>query len=471
MKTTPGLRPRPLPRVAPAEKRGFTLTELMVAITGGLIVSIAVYALARDSSRFYQRESRVGDATSAVVIGFQRLQADIARAGFLSTANVQADPRLCYPPGHGPDTFPAPLRDLASLRIEPPESGFEPPQVFWDPNAPSTDAGSAGDIEPDTLTVMGSYFADEAFPIWGATVSDAETSGVPTVTLQHKIGPLSRNGYWTDPAQRSTILNSIFRPDRILRVIDHAGKHFYGIIASATVGTGGVPKIALKTNPPVQIRSGGASTLCGIEADDLGTASVINVIRYELRAAKGDLSGISHLSDLYPGLESMDGGAQANDLYPFEERRADLVRVELVPTGETGSDVIRLPESTEVIAEHAVDLGVGVTVVEAIDFQNASAQIASNNLRALPPGDPNIAAYASAPDAARTIRPDRIRAVRVRLSVRSSLPDRTSNVDPDAGLGYRVFIPTTDNLPMAWARVRTLQADVALRNAEGALWP
>ncbi len=34
-------------------KRGFTLVELMVALSGGLFVTVVVFALARDASRFY----------------------------------------------------------------------------------------------------------------------------------------------------------------------------------------------------------------------------------------------------------------------------------------------------------------------------------------------------------------------------------------------------------------------------------
>ena len=47
----------------PSSQCGFTLVELMVAMTGGLFMSLIVFALARDGARFYQRESRVADAT------------------------------------------------------------------------------------------------------------------------------------------------------------------------------------------------------------------------------------------------------------------------------------------------------------------------------------------------------------------------------------------------------------------------
>ena len=83
---------RRAPRRAP---RGFTLVELLVAITAGLFVAVAAFALAKQGSRFFQQEARVANAQFAATLGFDRLRADIARAGFLTTANVQRDPFHC----------------------------------------------------------------------------------------------------------------------------------------------------------------------------------------------------------------------------------------------------------------------------------------------------------------------------------------------------------------------------------------
>src|SRR5262249_28156260 len=105
--------------------RGFTLTELMVAITGGLFISIAVFLLARQASRFYQHESRVSTATMASVVGFERLRADIARAGFLASPNVRKDPEVCNGP-IGNATWPAYLAHLQSVMIEPILTGLDP---------------------------------------------------------------------------------------------------------------------------------------------------------------------------------------------------------------------------------------------------------------------------------------------------------------------------------------------------------
>jgi Tfp pilus assembly protein PilW len=80
--------------VASLGVRGFTLVELMVALSGGLFLSAVVFALSRDTTRFYQQETRVASATLAGLVGFERLKSDIQRAGYLSTPNIQTDPRI-----------------------------------------------------------------------------------------------------------------------------------------------------------------------------------------------------------------------------------------------------------------------------------------------------------------------------------------------------------------------------------------
>ena len=52
-----------------SQQTGFTLVELMVAITGGLFMSIVVFALARQGTRFYQQEIRAANASDPARIG------------------------------------------------------------------------------------------------------------------------------------------------------------------------------------------------------------------------------------------------------------------------------------------------------------------------------------------------------------------------------------------------------------------
>ncbi|MBN2193912.1 MAG: hypothetical protein JW751_13940 [Polyangiaceae bacterium] len=436
---------------------GFTLVELMVGVTGGLIIAIAVFGLASSTTTNMQREGRIGEATSAVIIGFQRLQADIARAGFLASPNIREDPRLCLPSGTADRptyvaNLPDPLRNLAPVRIETPSAGTLPAIL-----------GTNG-ITPDTLTLMGSYVADDAFPIWGADV----VSNRQTITLQSRIGPLSRNGYLTAPDDiaRQTILDGLFTPGRILRIIDRAGKHFYGIIQGAAVGGASVPTITLEDTPSLTIRSiAGGSTLCGLEGTDLGTASVINTIRYELQTAPNLLAANANLAPLYPDLSA------TNELNPWEAERTDLVRYEIAARAG-GASVIA--GSLEVVAEYAVDLAFGITAIvgnPTVGTNLGLVSLPAGSLDYLPPQHAEIAKYAAAPGP--IARPDRLRSVRARLSVRSRIPDRGSDVVGAGGrFRFRVGTRTTvqGTTQEVWARMRTLQAEIAVRNLEGVVW-
>ena len=132
-------------------RRGFTLVELMVAVIGAFFVSIAVFSLAKYSSNFYSRESRVADATLSTLIGFERMRADIARAGFLGTPNIAKDPRFC-----GQTTsagYPAWLARLSSITIEP-----------NDPGELSTEMSKNG-TAPRSIVLTGSYGSADQFEV------------------------------------------------------------------------------------------------------------------------------------------------------------------------------------------------------------------------------------------------------------------------------------------------------------------
>src|SRR5277367_5834742 len=79
----------------PRRPRGFTLIEVLVALSAGVLVSMAAFMLSKDATRFFQHEARVSTAQIALTLAMNRLSGDIQRAGFLSTANVQLDPSVC----------------------------------------------------------------------------------------------------------------------------------------------------------------------------------------------------------------------------------------------------------------------------------------------------------------------------------------------------------------------------------------
>lgn len=413
--------PFPLPSRARARRRrrrsGFTLVELMVALSGGLILSISVFALSRDVSRYYQQETRIAGATLAGVSGFQRLAGELALAGHLSTGNITTDPRVCNRPDA---TWPAAMRRLTAITT--------------DENAAAiagTELGPGGaNTQPQTVTISGAISVPEVFTT--RTVA-ANADGTWQVFLDlgtasaRRVGLSEVGGAGVD-AQNLQVMSSMFMSGttgRILR-LRRGGQDQYVLVGS--VGTSpGQAFINLAAAPALRRTAAGGSQ-CGIS--DLGeqmAVSVINIVRYDIRPLVGDAN--------YKSLFDASGVGKV----PFEAGRAELVRVELDPTGA------EIPATRELIAEYAVDLkftawrspGLGVQLVPV-----ANPLTDQSNLNQL------------------------VRGVHVRLSLRSREPDRISDVWQGSTANRRHRIPVGN----AWARVRTLQTDVALRNLENSNW-
>src|SRR5262245_43117289 len=101
---------QPHPR---SSERGFTLIELVIALTAGLMVSAAAFVLARQATTFFRSEASVSSAQFSSMLGLTRLGADLRRAGFMASPNAQFDPRRCGNMGG----WPAGLSQFAAIRI------------------------------------------------------------------------------------------------------------------------------------------------------------------------------------------------------------------------------------------------------------------------------------------------------------------------------------------------------------------
>jgi hypothetical protein len=388
-------------------ERGFTLVELMVALSGGLFLSVVVFALARDTSRFYQREGRLATATLAGITGFERLKADIARASYLCTPNVKQD-RMVRPL----PTNSAEFSDLAGIRILPDTPDLQS-NVAFDANR---NAGQ--EIKPDQIELAGSYGATDEFP--GSISTDGTV-----VTLAQNSPSLARLGVITaadDEAGKALVAN-VFTPGKILRFLEvGSGFQSYGQISTVEV-TNGIPYITL------------AQGLLGIEGHAVGASvNVVNRIRYFITNVKA--SGDTNWAPLFT----------ASDGAPGENARTELVREEFDGSGQ------RVGASLEIAAEYAVDLEFGVTGQAGLGA----------DLTYVPSDSGQFVQFFDAD----TGRPQGVRSVRVRMSVRSREADRESNVSGMDGGVYRFKLGGSEG----WARVRTFQADVQLQNQAGVTW-
>jgi hypothetical protein len=403
---------------------GFTLVELMVALTGGLFISLAVFALARDSGRFYQREARLANATVSGLIGFERLRADLGRAGFLASPNIARDPRVCAVPD---GTWPTGLRNLASVQVS--------------AAAVSYAALTSNGRTPPVITLAGSYSSSD---VYGAKVVPAGNKVIFELSTKEAAGALRRLGNSGLPDDNA--MKAAFPRGRVLRVVQN-GKQYYGQITDATGGS--QPTVTINQQPPIQFRSG-SEIGCGL-SDVVGSGAstpminVVNFIQYEVRPPQ-TATAIAGYKNVFTN--SADA--------PGEAGRTELTRVELNIDGQV------IDGTEEIVAEYAVDLNLQLTAV------TSTTGCCDPNLGLVSPGDALFGTF-TGPVFNSANTPELIRSVRVRLGVRSREADRTATIANPAGEGLFRF-NISSGTAETFARVRTFQADVALHNQSDILW-
>jgi len=403
--------------------RGFTLVELMVALTGGLFVSLAVFALARDAGRFYQQESRLANATVGALVGFERLRTDIARAGFMSSPNVVRDPFVCSKPT---SAWPTAMQGLSSIQITQPAS------------TSNASLSSNGRI-PQSILLAGSFASPDIFP------GQLAVNGT-TVSFQLQVDSPAMARLIYSPTQAASTLSAVFGVGRMLRVMQF-GKAYFGQIASVTGGP--QPSITLASSPAIQFRSGSALG-CGAEIINTSVANVVNFVQYDVR---------NLATNAQTALGTSDNAAlyTASSAAPYEANRTELVRVELNAAGTP------INGTEELVAEYAVDLQ--TSLVAGAPLLSATGPTVSyiGSTNAL------FSSYAGSAIGGAN-QPELIHSVRVRLGVRAREGDRDGTITGNGATSgiYRFGLGASGAGP--YARVRTFQADVALYNQASVTW-
>lgn len=423
------------------KSRAFTLMELLMAIVAGMLVAMAAFMFSKTSTRFFASEARIASAQMSVIAGFQRLQADIARAGYLASPNVVRDKdfgRICAP---NYTSWPASMKGtdgagLAGIRIT--------------PGGSATNVTALPDANyPDTLRLLGSFAATDLFPI---NSIEAGANG-STVYFASNNGPMSRHG-----VVDTTSMQTVFKAGRLLRILDQQGKQEYGIISDSAFPTAGQPTVYLSMFLPLK---GDAGSLCGINGLGTGSqASVISQVEYGISRMSG-LNGGN--SKIYDKTIYSEAGTALGD-----NTRTELVRREIAFTGTIPA--LAADGNAEIVAEYAVDLRFGLWVGGAAG--NAGLQYVTPSTAAIGTTTTPAGSYVQGVAAS---GPESVRAVEVRLVVRSREVENMTAIDPtvtgggttlDGGYIFGFQLANNGGV----ARARTLIANVALQNMRGDAW-
>jgi prepilin-type N-terminal cleavage/methylation domain-containing protein len=431
-------------------RRGFTLVELMISLVMGLIVALAAVALARTATTTFHEQARISLTEMGLRTGSERLRQDLMRISHMSTGNIALDPKIAHVAGAVNSRY-ANLNDLQGVRI----------------NVGAGKAGTQGTLKlaehnflnPDSIVITGNLTTDDGYN--GTITTGGSCAGGQIVTLDPGAdaavyGLLSEAG--------ATLLSnaqSAFVPVSgktfIAQVVDPLGCTNYVPVCdvtTATVGTRSVVRVHLlgDANSRAVLYShteSGSSSLannCGASEGGKVTISPIHRVRWALTASPAALE-----SD--PNVEPVGN-------------KFDLTRQLL---DWAGADV----GTAEIVAEYGVDLKFGVTAWDP-------AQAAANQ----PPlrvyemdsdtgsGDIDKATKNASGTSAGTLGPQHIRSVRFRFATRTSVADRTGDIQigPARGASVPPYISRycLEDKDLAqckkWARVRTVVSEVALHN-------
>jgi hypothetical protein len=432
----------------------------------GLIVALAMVGLSKEATRTFHEEVRSSAAEGALRTAVDRLRADLQRARYMSTGNIQTDPMIAHAPGAANITTTAVgLKRLAGILLYEGGDALSTAQGL----ALSNQQTPHANVNPDMIDIGGNMTSTEQFEVQaiqpGAVgtctkiLLSATSPAIFRIMNNNTAGDAGAPSAGADAEMRN-----LFQPvgagsstQFIVRVVDDTARSQYLLTCkdqtnAAGLLTGGVlaPFVLVEGTPLMAKDTQGVSGLTGNSA---GRAWVnpVQIVRWEIIGPAGtDGEPAQDTSAL--GGQSLEAGAQDAIKY-------DLMRSYVDVTSATGAVV---PETREIVAEYAVDLDFAFSVDTSADTTGATPSIVTYDF-----GDGNNLTTADDVSKQPTAKPQRIRAVRARVVTRTAQADRTANVPATAPFLYRYCIAPggcTGTALLQWARARTITTEVSIPN-------
>ncbi|GAB4204176.1 MAG: hypothetical protein OHK0013_18910 [Sandaracinaceae bacterium] len=251
-------------RYIPASRRrrrhGFTLVEMMVALTIGALVIGTVYTIGSSAARHFHEQQRISQLQLSVRLALDRIRRDVARAGFLGTMDSRTD-RTCGPP-LGTIIHAIDIVDAQGTAAFVGQPGFVP-----------------GVSQADAVTITGNFRTGDAYRIRSWSNFNMELA----TTWQ-----AYRRSFSQDPSTNvmdPALVQATFARDTPLLVRGPSGLRVWTTSAGADADTGGTrARISTTTayqNDACRVAVPGLNHFC---ADC--TVAPVSAVRYEIvRAA------------------------------------------------------------------------------------------------------------------------------------------------------------------------------------------
>ncbi len=426
---------------------GFTLIELMVSLIAGLFVAMAVVALSTQATNTFHEEARTAASEMTLRTAVERLRADLQRAAFMGTGNIQADPYIAHAPGSANMAKSGPypgLYRLSSMLLTSQGSAAAAPLSV------------AAGLSPDTIDLSGNFTSTDDYVVRYAETGTSSCGGTRLWLT------IDSPAMWRILAQSNadSSLEAAFQPvsgvQFAARITDDTGHYQYlptctGKAAGVTpVSGGGIASTAyvdLDTSVLPFLTSSATKTNGGASGLGVGRLRVnpIQTVRWDIRPIDTSKAGDAPYAQLVTG----DGGT--TDKY-------ELFRTYLDVTGA-------LTQAPELVAEYAVDLKFAFS---------ADKSAVTDNPRVLTVygfSDANNAALASDVTVNLLAQPQRIRSVHFRLTTRSAIADRADTYSvPQANIQQGAYptrycvLSSCTSGQVGWARLRSVTSEVSTPN-------
>lgn len=428
---------------------GFTLVELTVALVAGLIVALGIVTLSKESTQTFHEEVRISAAEATMRAAVDRLRADLARGGYMSTGNIVWDPQIAAAPGAtNVATINAAflgLRRLASIHLIRGGSAAKSP----------LSASQTPVLTPDAIEIGGNMTSADQYEALTLQAGPGGCQRImmsPTSPAMYRVNAVGavaaaqefRNLFQPVPAALKTQF--------IVRVIDDAGKTQY-VATCAEANAAGFdasvppqPYVDIDATTPIQTAQGTGTVSSITGFTGVRWVNPVQIVRWEITNADPAQYAVLNGQALAPGTA--------------DPNKYDLIRSYVDAKG------VIVPETTELVAEYAVDLSFAFSVdngltsanpnVVSFAFDDATNQTWAND----------VSTVAANPG------PQRIRSVRARIVTRTAQPDRTINVPlatqfTGQEFMYRYCLATpcgTVDGTLRWARARTVTTEISLPN-------